>query len=168
VGITAGKPSFAKGYVKTNHPALYEEYLRIEALKCSFSWVGKPRINAYPEIRAQLNAAKAAKVTVEPEDVDLATQVERTDTLATLHAEFLEHTAALARVKDELVLYELEIRHTCGTHGGVEGMCKYKREVTHDFDAEAFEADHPQIHAAAMTERPAQTRITVLKARDYA
>ena len=88
--------------------------------------------------------------------------------LAILHAEFLEYTAALARVKDELILHELEIRHACGAHGGVDGMCKYKREKTNQFDADAFEADHPDIHAAAFTARPKHPRITVLKARDYA
>jgi len=151
---------------KKAEPDLYTRYCLINELGCSFSFLGKPKINTYPEVQAALKRAESTVVKVAVEDVT-AGMLDRSDEIEKLHTEYLDLKAKLAGIQGNLIRYELELRYGCGENEGINGICTYRREIEKKFDKEAFKNDCPDLWDKFQIDRTSSLRFKVLPYRDY-
>jgi len=166
VTITGATRFFNTANFKKAEPNLYTQYCLIEDLGCSFSFLGKPQISAYPEVHTARKEAKSAVVPVAMGDVTSG-MLDRSGEIENLHTEYLDLIAKLANIRRDLIRYELDLRYVCGKNEGIEGVCTYKREIEKKFDKEAFKKDHPDIWSKFETDRHGSLRFKVLPYRDY-
>jgi hypothetical protein len=167
VTLTAPQTRFQVRDFRGAHPELHEDYCRLPKPRCTFSFKGKPRIQAFPELRTALSQAKAALTPVAAEDVQ-PDKLGRSVQVEALHDEYLLLEKEKSEVEGDLLRFELELRHLCGVHEGITDVCTYKRDVRMTFDKESFQADHPEIWEQFCRKGEAQRRLTILKTRAYA
>jgi hypothetical protein len=168
VSVTNPKPSFKASLFKKERSDLYERYLTAQKHKCSFSFLGKPTIRAYPELGTELKAAKASVLPVDHTLVEATRIVERSDGIAELHTEYVSLEVQKSTIEGDIRRFELELRHMCGHHAGIDGVCTYTRETITAFDEDAFKQDHPDVYDQFVRVGEPTRRVSVLKSRSYA
>jgi len=151
---------------KKAEPDLYARYCLTNGLSCSFSFLGRPRINTYPEVQAALKKAKSTVVKIAVEEVT-EDMLDRSDEVEKLHTEYLDLKAKLAGIQGDLIRHELELRYVCGENEGINGICTYRREIEKKFDKEAFKNDCPDLWDKFQIDRTSSLRFKVLPYRDY-
>jgi hypothetical protein len=168
VTVTHPKPGFKSSLFKKQCPELYAQYLRKPGHRCSFSFAGTPTIRAFPELSAELKSAKAAVPKIECQQVQMDQLLDRNDQIAQLHAEFVKLEVQKSTLEGDIQRYELEMRHLCGHHMGIDGICTYKREETFSLDTDALKAEQPDVYNQFIQVGEPSRRVQVLSARSYA
>jgi hypothetical protein len=176
-GLTAGIEGITQ--VSTTRPAvrfqanefretygeIYQRYLTVDRLVCGFQFDGKPRVTAYPELH---DAVKESKESVPELTSDFTEEkTARTTNAASLHDHYLKKTEEAARIKFELLRVQLELRDFCGENEGIEGVCRYRREITQDLDKESLQRAHPEEYESCVREVQSKPRFKIMESRAY-
>ena len=167
VRVTHPDSSFRQALLRERFSNIYEEFLTREKLGCGFQFVGKPRINEFPELRLRIAEARARIRDIAPEALGEST-IERRPASEELHDRYLGLRSELTAEEGRLLPIELELRNLCGENEGIAGVCSYRRAISKRLDTRRLHRAHPDIHASCLVQAPANLRFSIVESRGYA
>jgi hypothetical protein len=165
------RPLFDEEALLADEPDIHEQFqIEESSLKRSFSLATKTRSvgELEPDLVARQKEWEEVSI-VEFEGLDKPA-AERSAELADLHEQYLKVLGEVSRAKINKDLLEARIKTACGTARGIDGVCRWSREVITQkkFDHSSFEQAHPELFAKYLLPAPVpELRVSVNLMRSY-
>lgn len=168
LSLVPRKDKFDEVGFENKHPGVLAKFMKAEEkISRSYTIANKPSAaKSHKVVNSELKEIKSKheEITVVSDSI-----VARDSSIESLHNEWLGLHEMEAESKIMAEIYSLRLQHACGENEGIEGVCKWKRnmQTKESLDTDALMTAEPSIYEKFLVPQTDIAKYVVTKYRSY-